>query len=168
VTTGWAKLRRWSPPSNRRFPLKSRVSKPRRAVREPASSLKSRAFSPFALRGRDSQCLPPLRQRSDVLAIVATDRTGQPLATRGEAPGDLRQVFNRPAGVVSAHTKYFASWADSVIDGSSVGRIAVFVSTMRIESGARLALRDAAHKLKGSCLSVGVPRMAALCASLES
>ena len=30
------------------------------------------------------------------------------------------------------------------------------------------ALRAAAHKLKGSCLSVGVPHMAALCASLES
>ena len=30
------------------------------------------------------------------------------------------------------------------------------------------ALRAAAHKLKGSCLSVGVPRMAALCLSLEA
>jgi CheY-like chemotaxis protein/HPt (histidine-containing phosphotransfer) domain-containing protein len=30
------------------------------------------------------------------------------------------------------------------------------------------ALRAAAHKLKGSCLSVGVPQMAALCASLEA
>jgi HPt (histidine-containing phosphotransfer) domain-containing protein len=29
-------------------------------------------------------------------------------------------------------------------------------------------LRAAAHKLKGSCLSVGVPRMATLCASLEA
>jgi HPt (histidine-containing phosphotransfer) domain-containing protein len=28
-------------------------------------------------------------------------------------------------------------------------------------------LKSAAHKLKGSCLAVGVPRMAALCASLE-
>jgi len=30
------------------------------------------------------------------------------------------------------------------------------------------ALRAAAHKLKGSCLSVGIPRMAALCERLES
>jgi CheY-like chemotaxis protein/HPt (histidine-containing phosphotransfer) domain-containing protein len=37
-----------------------------------------------------------------------------------------------------------------------------------LDSGNSDALRDAAHKLKGSCLSVGVPRMAALCASLES
>ncbi|RYZ02229.1 MAG: response regulator [Myxococcales bacterium] len=30
------------------------------------------------------------------------------------------------------------------------------------------ALRSAAHRLKGSCLAIGVPRMAALCASLEA
>jgi len=36
-----------------------------------------------------------------------------------------------------------------------------------LESGDPEALRAAAHKLKGSCLSVGVPRMAALSASLE-
>jgi two-component system sensor histidine kinase/response regulator len=74
----------------------------------------------------------------DILAIVATDKTGQTLATRGKVPGDLSQVFVRPAGIVSERTKYFASWADSVIEGSSVGRITVFVSTARIESGARL------------------------------
>src|SRR5450755_3848525 len=75
---------------------------------------------------------------SDILAIVATDKTGQTLATRGKVPGDLSQVFIRPADVVSERGKYFASWADSVIEGSSVGRITLFVSTARIESGARL------------------------------
>ncbi len=75
---------------------------------------------------------------SDILAIVATDKTGQTLATRGKVPGDLSQVFMRPAGIVSERGKYFAAWADSVIEGSSVGRITVFVSTARIESGARL------------------------------
>jgi two-component system, sensor histidine kinase and response regulator len=37
-----------------------------------------------------------------------------------------------------------------------------------VNSGDPDALRGAAHKLKGSCLSVGVPRMATLCVSLES
>jgi HPt (histidine-containing phosphotransfer) domain-containing protein len=37
-----------------------------------------------------------------------------------------------------------------------------------VQSGDAEALRAAAHKLKGSCLSVGVPRMGELCASLES
>lgn len=40
-----------------------------------------------------------------------------------------------------------------------------------IEAAARAndvdALRRAAHKLKGSCLAVGIPRLAALCAELE-
>ncbi|HEY3665659.1 MAG TPA: ATP-binding protein, partial [Polyangiaceae bacterium] len=74
----------------------------------------------------------------DILAIVATDKTGQVLATRGHVPGDLHVSFTRPAGVVDQHSKYFSSWADSVIEGSSVGRVTVFVSTARIESGARL------------------------------
>jgi len=37
-----------------------------------------------------------------------------------------------------------------------------------ISSSDAQAVRAAAHKLKGSCLSVGVPHMAALCASLEA
>jgi two-component system sensor histidine kinase/response regulator len=74
----------------------------------------------------------------DILAIVATDKTGQILATFGKGPGDLSRTFERPAGAVDEQTKYFASWMDSVIQGRSVGRITVFVSTARIESGARL------------------------------
>jgi signal transduction histidine kinase/DNA-binding NarL/FixJ family response regulator len=37
-----------------------------------------------------------------------------------------------------------------------------------IEAGDSSALKAAAHKLKGSCLTVGIPRMAALCAKLEA
>ena len=37
-----------------------------------------------------------------------------------------------------------------------------------VDSADAAGLRAAAHKLKGSCLSVGVSRMAALCGSLES
>jgi CheY-like chemotaxis protein/HPt (histidine-containing phosphotransfer) domain-containing protein len=40
--------------------------------------------------------------------------------------------------------------------------------TQAVASGNAEALRLAAHKLKGSCLSVGVPRMASLSATLES
>jgi CheY-like chemotaxis protein len=36
-----------------------------------------------------------------------------------------------------------------------------------LEAGDEAMLRGAAHKLKGSCLAVGVPRMAELCAQLE-
>ncbi|MEP7050894.1 MAG: response regulator [Pseudomonadota bacterium] len=37
-----------------------------------------------------------------------------------------------------------------------------------VDSGDADALRAAAHKLRGSCLSLGVPRMSQLCAGLES
>jgi HPt (histidine-containing phosphotransfer) domain-containing protein len=40
--------------------------------------------------------------------------------------------------------------------------------TQAIASGNNDALRSTAHKLKGGCLSVGVPKMAALCAMLET
>jgi HPt (histidine-containing phosphotransfer) domain-containing protein len=36
-----------------------------------------------------------------------------------------------------------------------------------IEDGDVAAVKAASHKLKGSCLAVGIPRMAALCAQLE-
>ncbi len=74
----------------------------------------------------------------DILAIVATDKTGKVLATHGKVPGDLAQAFTRPAGSVNDRTNYFASWAETVIEGSAVGRITVFVSTARLEAGTRL------------------------------
>jgi signal transduction histidine kinase/DNA-binding NarL/FixJ family response regulator/HPt (histidine-containing phosphotransfer) domain-containing protein len=36
-----------------------------------------------------------------------------------------------------------------------------------LESGDRATLKSASHKLKGSCLAIGAPRMAELCAALE-
>ena len=69
--------------------------------------------------------------------IVATDRTGQTLATRGKVPGDLSQVFIRPAGIVSERAKYFASWADSVIEGSSMQGASRCSCRPRVSSPAR-------------------------------
>ena len=40
--------------------------------------------------------------------------------------------------------------------------------TQAVASGNNDTLRSTAHKLKGGCLSVGVPKMAALCAALEA
>ena len=75
---------------------------------------------------------------ADFLAIVATDKTGKVLAQSGKLPGDLKSVFARPARHVQQRGGYFASWAESTIEGSPVGRVAVFVSTARIEAGTRL------------------------------
>jgi signal transduction histidine kinase/DNA-binding response OmpR family regulator/HPt (histidine-containing phosphotransfer) domain-containing protein len=74
----------------------------------------------------------------DILAIVATDKTGKLLAQHGTMPGNLEQTFRPGVQQVDEHSEYFASWAASIIEGSQVGRIAVFVSTARIKAGARL------------------------------
>jgi hypothetical protein len=74
----------------------------------------------------------------DFLAIVVTDKAGKVLATYGSLPGDLQSVFARPARSVAQRADYLASWSESTIEGSAVGRVAVFVSTARIEAGTRL------------------------------
>jgi two-component system, sensor histidine kinase and response regulator len=75
---------------------------------------------------------------ADFLAIVATDKTGKVLAQYGKPPGELNAVFARPVRQVERTPAYLASWAESTIEGSSVGRVVVFVSTARIEAGTRL------------------------------
>jgi signal transduction histidine kinase/DNA-binding response OmpR family regulator/HPt (histidine-containing phosphotransfer) domain-containing protein len=75
---------------------------------------------------------------ADFLAIVATDKTGKVLAQYGKLPADLSAVFQRPARQVEQRDAYLSSWAESTIEGSSVGRVVVFVSTARIEAGTRL------------------------------
>jgi len=74
----------------------------------------------------------------DFLAILVTDKSGNVLATSGKVPGELKTVFERPARRLEQRPGYLASWSESVIEGSAVGRVAVFVSTARIEAGARL------------------------------
>jgi signal transduction histidine kinase/CheY-like chemotaxis protein/HPt (histidine-containing phosphotransfer) domain-containing protein len=74
----------------------------------------------------------------DILAIVATDKTGKVLAQHGKVPGDLQLAFRSPPHLVDQRANYFVSWSDATIEGSSVGHIVVFVSTARIEAGAQL------------------------------
>jgi CheY-like chemotaxis protein/HPt (histidine-containing phosphotransfer) domain-containing protein len=86
-------------------------------------------------------------------------------------PG-LRRGSSIPAGLIDG--------SDGSLDPTvqrSQGVVRVFLRhvpdqlaalTQAIAAGNAEALRSAAHKLKGSCLSVGVPRMAALCATLEA
>src|SRR6185369_8845262 len=68
--------------------------------------------------------------------------------------GALDPAVERSPGVVRVFLRHVPDQLDSVASA--------------ISSGDPEALRAAAHKLKGSCLSVGVPRMATLCESLEA
>ena len=74
----------------------------------------------------------------DIVAIVATDKTGKVLAQYGTLPGSLQVTFGQPPRHVQRQAGYLAAWAPSAIEGSSIGQIAVFVSTARIKAGARL------------------------------
>ena len=75
---------------------------------------------------------------TDFLAIVVTDTTGKVLAEYGKRPGESTSVFQRPARHVEQRAGYFACWAESNLGGKPAGRVAVFVSTARIEAGKQL------------------------------
>ena len=74
----------------------------------------------------------------DILAIVATDKSGRTLAKYGNVPGNHGSLLSHGARQISSEQKWIGSWSDSIIEGSSVGRVAVFVSTARIEAGTKL------------------------------
>jgi two-component system, sensor histidine kinase and response regulator len=89
---------------------------------------------------------PGYDQDTDILAVAVTDTTGKVLARYGKLPAGSKAVFELPARQVGRQETYFASWAASAVEGRPVGRVAVFVSTARMEAGARLknqALRTA-------------------------
>jgi two-component system sensor histidine kinase/response regulator len=90
------------------------------------------------------------------VSLVPYASTGSsiPAPVQDTTGGSLDAGVRRSEGVVRVFLRHVPDQLSSI--------------SKALDSGDSDALRDAAHKLKGSCLSVGVPRMAALCASLES
>jgi signal transduction histidine kinase/CheY-like chemotaxis protein/HPt (histidine-containing phosphotransfer) domain-containing protein len=74
----------------------------------------------------------------DILAIVATDATGKVLATHGQVPANIAALFRQTAPGVRQLEGSFAASREALIEGSPVGRVAVLVSTARLEAGTRL------------------------------
>jgi signal transduction histidine kinase/CheY-like chemotaxis protein/HPt (histidine-containing phosphotransfer) domain-containing protein len=74
----------------------------------------------------------------DILSIVATDAKGTVLAKRGEPPIDVASAFAQTAHGVRELNGTFAASKEALIEGSPVGRIVVFVSTARLDSGTQL------------------------------
>jgi two-component system, sensor histidine kinase and response regulator len=74
----------------------------------------------------------------DILAIVATDATGNVLAEHGKPPAGVAALFTHSAANVRLLDGAFAATKEAVIEGAVVGRVTVFVSTARIEDGTRL------------------------------
>ncbi len=78
------------------------------------------------------------RQDRDVRALVAVDTDGQVITRHGSVPGDVRELFRGPRRTISARRGTLSAWDQAEIEGGVVGRVAVVVSTERIEAGARL------------------------------
>ncbi|HWZ91841.1 MAG TPA: response regulator, partial [Polyangiaceae bacterium] len=74
----------------------------------------------------------------DILSIVATDAKGKVLAQHGNAPTGLASAFTQTTAGVRQIGGCFVASKEALIEGNPVGRVTVFVSTARLESGARL------------------------------
>jgi two-component system sensor histidine kinase/response regulator len=74
----------------------------------------------------------------DILAIVAMDAKGHVLAQHGKPPEGLTLSALPASPVAFEHAGYFVASKEAMIEGSAIGRVAVFVSTARLESGTRL------------------------------
>src|SRR5262245_26184220 len=71
----------------------------------------------------------------DVTAIVVTDRDGKPLVTHGAPPPGL---FRGKPGRADERASTLTAWAESAIEGETVGRVAVVVSKARLLAGNEL------------------------------
>ncbi len=92
----------------------------------------------------------------DVLALVATDARGKVLAMYGSSPEPIPQLFAGPPIRVRATRQHFVSWADAVIEGNVVGRVAVVVSAARLEAGEGLRRHILGVGGLGCVLALGI------------
>jgi two-component system chemotaxis sensor kinase CheA len=69
---------------------------------------------------------------SDVEAIVAVDSNGSVLAQYGKSPEALDRLFSGKEEALRVEPGYLVSWAASTIESSTVGRVAIVISTRRL------------------------------------
>jgi two-component system chemotaxis sensor kinase CheA len=91
------------------------------------------------------------RRIEDVIAIVAVNATGRLVATHGAAPESAASLLSGPPATVRATPGYLVAWTAAVVEGNTVGRIAVVMSTRRIIESRRL-LRNISWATAGAGL----------------
>lgn len=74
----------------------------------------------------------------DVVALVVTDPDGHVLAEHGKLPAPPAQLFKGPPGSIRRGDGHFVSWAESQIEGRTVGRLALVISTAKLVAGENL------------------------------
>jgi signal transduction histidine kinase/DNA-binding response OmpR family regulator len=77
----------------------------------------------------------------DVLSIVVTDPTGELIAEYGKHTESLAALFTGKPGELRPTPDGFAAWAESLIEETRVGKVAVIVSRQRLETGSTLERR---------------------------
>jgi hypothetical protein len=81
------------------------------------------------------------RVDSDVVAIVATDVAGNIVAKQGKSPVPIQRILAGPPNTPQALDGFLCAWAEAVVEGKPVGRVAMVVSTERLAAGERLKRR---------------------------
>jgi signal transduction histidine kinase/CheY-like chemotaxis protein/HPt (histidine-containing phosphotransfer) domain-containing protein len=75
---------------------------------------------------------------SDVLAMVAADPDGKILSIYGSPPGAPAELFRGPPRVLTRGTGWCGVWNEVFIEATLVGKVAIAVSTARLEAGSKL------------------------------
>jgi signal transduction histidine kinase/CheY-like chemotaxis protein/HPt (histidine-containing phosphotransfer) domain-containing protein len=83
----------------------------------------------------------------DITAIVVTDRDGKRLVTHGSPP---ERLFSGAKGRSEEREGVLVAWAESAIEGETIGRVAVVVSKARLLAGKELQ-RDILTAAGGGC-----------------
>ena len=81
------------------------------------------------------------RADRDITAIVVTDMAGNVIAKQGAAPVSMAALTAGPPNRLGVGENILYSWAEAVVEGKAVGRVAVVVSTERLAAGERLKNR---------------------------
>src|SRR6187431_240020 len=89
---------------------------------------------------------------SDVQAIVALDSKGQVLAQHGTPPEAIAQLFSGKEQELRVGPGYLVSWANSTIEGASLGQVAIVISTQRLTEANALLTRVSNVTLLGGVL----------------
>jgi hypothetical protein len=112
----------------------------------------------IADRDRVIQAFGVYAHSEDVQAIVGVDAAGELVAQHGKVPETLTQIFAGPAGGLRATPNYLVSWAPALVESVVVGKLAVVVSTRRLQEADRLVAqsRDATLLSGLSALVLGM------------
>lgn len=102
------------------------------------------------------KALAAYKATPDVTAIVAVDANDKVITTHNRPPEPIAQIFARPPETVFVTRRYLSAWAPSLIEGKAVGKVALFVSTARLEAGEKLRTRLLGAAGIGALAALGI------------